>query len=105
MGTFPPHSGEVPACSPFHSVHSGVCARRKLHVEELPAVPGDGFSLVNVDTDLPMHLVEPDDLALGMHIGEKHSVLFAFTRSGFFLLFDVVAATLLVRQTRQLLTW
>mmetsp|Transcript_88548 Transcript_88548/g.255372 ORF Transcript_88548/g.255372 Transcript_88548/m.255372 type:complete len:1482 (+) Transcript_88548:892-5337(+) len=50
---------------------------------------------VNAEIQMPPEV--PTDFAVGMHLSEKHGVVFMVTKAGYLFVFDVATATMLVR--------
>jgi len=70
----------------------------KLHVMDVTAPRGEGLPApFKVNAEIQMPPEAPQDFAVGLHLSEKHGVVFMITKAGFLLMFDVATATMLVR--------
>mmetsp|Transcript_25743 Transcript_25743/g.76674 ORF Transcript_25743/g.76674 Transcript_25743/m.76674 type:complete len:1721 (-) Transcript_25743:262-5424(-) len=70
----------------------------KLHIMDVTKPRGEGIAApfkVNAVVQMPPEA--PGDFAVGLHVSEKHGVVFMITKAGYLFMFDIQTAAMLVR--------
>eukprot|EP00933_Yihiella_yeosuensis_P029624 TRINITY_DN23254_c0_g2_i2.p1 TRINITY_DN23254_c0_g2~~TRINITY_DN23254_c0_g2_i2.p1 ORF type:complete len:1724 (+),score=416.69 TRINITY_DN23254_c0_g2_i2:72-5243(+) len=87
--------GAVPAgLFAFQERKAGVT---KLHIMDIAKNRGEGAAPYKICVDIAMPPEAPTDFAVGLHLSEKHGVVFMITKAGFLFMFDVATGAMLVR--------
>eukprot|EP00929_Paragymnodinium_shiwhaense_P056354 TRINITY_DN2820_c0_g1_i2.p1 TRINITY_DN2820_c0_g1~~TRINITY_DN2820_c0_g1_i2.p1 ORF type:complete len:1724 (-),score=606.43 TRINITY_DN2820_c0_g1_i2:339-5510(-) len=68
----------------------------KLHIMDILKNRGEGAAPYKVQTVVQMPPEAPGDFAVGLHLSEKHGVVYMITKAGFMLVFDVATGTQLM---------
>lgn len=69
----------------------------KLHIMDILKNRGESATPFKVQQEIAMPPEAPTDFAVGLHLSEKHGVVFMITKAGFLFMFDIGTGTMLVR--------
>ncbi|CAE7493273.1 Cltc [Symbiodinium natans] len=69
----------------------------KLHIMDILKNRGDSAPPFKVQMEIAMPPEAPTDFAVGLHLSEKHGVVFMITKAGYLFMFDIGTGTMLVR--------
>ncbi|CAK9081915.1 Clathrin heavy chain 1 [Durusdinium trenchii] len=69
----------------------------KLHIMDILKNRGESAPPFKVQQEIAMPPEAPTDFAVGLHLSEKHGVIFMVTKAGFLFMFDIGTGTMLVR--------
>jgi len=69
----------------------------KLHIMDILKNRGESATPFKVQQEIAMPAEAPTDFAVGLHLSEKHGVVFMITKAGYLFMFDIGTGTMLVR--------
>ncbi|CAE8586426.1 unnamed protein product [Polarella glacialis] len=89
--------GEVPAGLFAFQERKAGTGQTKLHIMDITKNRGEGAAPYKIAVDIAMPPDAPSDFAVGLHLSEKHGVVFMVTKAGYLFMFDVATGAMLVR--------
>jgi len=69
----------------------------KLHIMDILKNRGESATPFKVQQEIALPAEAPTDFAVGLHLSEKHGVVFMITKAGYLFMFDIGTGTMLVR--------